>query len=84
VHRSSAARVRSPAANEELELKIESVRAFATVVWSNGGQCGVAFDDPLMPFEVERLRRDGTAANLRGLTLEERQALEDWLLGIAR
>jgi hypothetical protein len=37
-----------------------------------------------MPFEVERLRRDGTAANLRGLTLEERQALEDWLLGIAR
>ena len=73
-----------PAVNEVLEVKIEAVRAFATVVWSKGDQCGVAFENPLMPFEIDRLKRAGTAANLRGLCLEERQAIEDWLLGIAR
>lgn len=73
-----------PAANEDLEVKIEAVRAFATVVWSKDDQCGIAFESPLMPFEVERLRGTGTAANLRGLSLEEREALEDWLLGVAR
>ena len=73
-----------PPADEDLEIKIETVRAFATVVWTDHHECGVAFDEPLMPFEVERLKREGTAANLAGLTVEQREALEHWLLGMAR
>lgn len=73
-----------PPNGEVLEIKIESVRTFGTVIWSKGDQCGLRFDEPLMPSEVERLRREGTAENLRRLSVDERLALEDWLFGAAR
>jgi hypothetical protein len=73
-----------PAPGEDLDMKIEAVRIFATVIWSSKGQCGIVFDSPLMPFEVDRLQHGATAANLHGLSIEERQARDDWLLGITR
>ena len=73
-----------PKKGQDLEIKIETVRAFATLIWATGDQCGVCFGDPLMPFEVDRLRSAGTAANLTHLTVEERLAVDDWLLGAAR
>jgi len=73
-----------PAKGEELDIRIETVRAFGTVAWSRGNQCGVAFDEPLMPFEVERLRSQATAGNLTHLNLDERRAVDDWLLCVSR
>jgi hypothetical protein len=73
-----------PATGEDLELKIESVRVFGAVVWTSANQCGVRFDEPLMPFEVERLRQAGTAANLTHLSVQERLALDEWLVGAGR
>ncbi len=73
-----------PAKGEQLEMKVETVRAFGAVVWITRNQCGVEFDEPLMPFEVERLRSEGTAGNLTHLSLDERLAVDDWLLGVAR
>lgn len=73
-----------PKKGQDLEVKIETVRAFATVVWARADECGVCFYNPLMPFEVDRLRSEGTAANLSHLTVEERLAVDDWLIGAAR
>jgi hypothetical protein len=73
-----------PGRGQDLEIKIETVRAFATVVWTNGSECGVRFDDPLTAFEVDRLRCEATAGNLAHLSVEERLALDDWLLGAGR
>lgn len=73
-----------PAAGEYVQVKIQNVVRFATVVWSETDQCGLAFDEPITPFEVERLQQQGGVANLMGLTLPEQQALEEWLLGVSR
>jgi hypothetical protein len=67
-----------------LELVVEQVRAFGTVAWSNGSECGVAFDDELTTRQVERLRRMAGIPSLAKLSVEERLALENWLLGAAR
>ena len=83
---STGARLRGtdlPAGGELLEVKIGAVRAFAIVVWSSSGQCGIAFDDPIAPPEIEPLQREVAAANFTGLTPEEREALEDWILCIS-
>lgn len=72
-----------PPPGEDVQVRIETVRAFGTIVWSDEEQCGVAFDAPLAPFEVDRLRTDGTAATLTNLSIAERIALEDWLVGAA-
>jgi hypothetical protein len=73
-----------PCKGELLELQVEQVRVFGTVAWSTGEECGIAFDAPLMPFEVERLRRAAGVPSLASLSVEDRMALEEWLLGISR
>ena len=47
-------------------------------------QCGIAFESPLMPFEVDGLRRQGNLSSLCGLSAEDRLALEHWLVGTSR
>jgi hypothetical protein len=73
-----------PPKGEVLELKVEQVRVFGTVAWCDRTECGIAFDAPLMPFEVERLRRSAGIPALAQMSVDERQALEDWLLGVSR
>jgi hypothetical protein len=73
-----------PAEGEDLQIKIESVRAFGTVMWVDGQQCGVAFECPLMPFEVDSLRRQASLPSFAGLAVEDRLAAEDWLVGRTR
>ena len=73
-----------PHEGEDLQIKIESVRAFGTVMWVEGQQCGLAFDSPLMPFEVDSLRRQANLPRLAGLAVEDRLAAEDWLVGRTR
>ena len=72
-----------PAAGEALSLKIDCVRAFGIVAWSEDGHCGVQFDPPLPSFEVDRLRRDMSSATLT-YSLDERIAMDEWAMGAAR
>ena len=84
---SSGARMRGdklPPVGFSVVLKLDCVRAFGVVVWSTGGECGVAFDDPLSKFELERLRREVKLASLAWRSVDEKLACEDWTSGIAR
>ena len=73
-----------PPRGEEMELKVEEVRVFGIVAWVEDNECGVAFDAPLMPFEVDRLRRKAGVPRLAALSMEDRLALESWLVGASR
>ena len=73
-----------PPRGEEMELKVEEVRVFGIVAWAEDDECGVAFEAPLMPFEVDRLRRKAGVPRLAALSVEDRLALETWLVGDAR
>lgn len=73
-----------PPRGEEMELKVEEVRVFGIVAWAEDDECGVAFEAPLMPFEVDRLRRKAGVPRLATLSVEDRLALETWLVGDAR
>jgi hypothetical protein len=72
-----------PNPGEALSLKIDCVRTFGIVAWSEDGHCGVEFDPPLPSFEVDRLRRNMTNATLT-YSLDERIAMDDWAGGVAR
>lgn len=83
----TGARLRGPAlphAGEALTLKIDCVRAFGLVAWSEHGECGVEFDAPILPFEVDRLRCEAKLATLTCGSVEQRMALDDWVTGMAR
>jgi hypothetical protein len=73
-----------PSAGESVSLRMDCVRAFGIVAWSEAGQCGVEFDPPLPEFEVERLRREVKVATLTSAGLEATLALQDWSSGFAR
>lgn len=73
-----------PPGGESMSLRIDCVRAFGMVAWSEDGQCGVSFDCPLAGFEVERLKREASVATLTSYSLQERLAVDDWRNGVAR
>jgi PilZ domain len=73
-----------PPEGDIVELKIETVRVFGIVAWSNETECGIEFDAPLVPFEVENLRRKAGLVRLAGLSIDDRLALDDWLFGLSR
>jgi hypothetical protein len=70
-----------PPRGEEMELKVEEVRVFGIVAWAEDDECGVAFDAPLMPFEVDRLRRKAGIPRLAAISVDDRLVLESWLTG---
>jgi PilZ domain len=45
-----------PQAGTTLMIKIDRTEALGTVTWVRGGKCGVRFDDPITPQQVERIR----------------------------
>ena len=73
-----------PDEGELLEVKIDQFTSFGTVVWRKDSECGVAFDPPLSESAVETLRSRAGKANLANMSVEERVALEEWLLGGSR
>ncbi len=72
-----------PAKGQLLEIKIDTVAAFGSVVWSTNSQCGVAFEPPLASSNVEALRIRAGKTRLSNMSVQERQALEEWLLGVS-
>ena len=82
---STGARVRGadlPAMGEDLIVNIERVQAFGTVVWSDSGECGIAFEPPLEPSDEVYLR--GLIATAKGLPPDIRAAFENWVVGAGR
>ncbi len=71
-----------PGTGDLLEVSIDGLRAFASIIWSDGRQCGIAFESPLTSAEVERLRQKVTA--VAGLSPQLKAALDDWMTGFAR
>jgi translation initiation factor 2 gamma subunit (eIF-2gamma) len=64
---------------EELMLSIGTLKAFGTVAWSSGDECGVSFDLPLCYEAVDGVRKE--VAGRRGLSLEMKSALDAWTVG---
>ena len=71
-----------PSAGEPLEISIEAVHGFGYVMWSDHGECGIEFDEPLSADDVMVLRN--RVARMAGLPLQFKAALDDWMTGFAR
>ena len=82
---STGARLRGerlPGQGEDLVVNIEGNSTFATVAWSDDGQCGLTFDAPLPAAVLAAIEKKVTRA--RGLPPQMIAALDDWQGGIAR
>ena len=82
---SSGVRLRGPdlpKMGEDLVVAIETVQAFGSVAWSDHGECGIAFDQPL-PLESEELLQSKVRL-ARGLPFDIRAAFDNWVLGSGR
>ena len=71
-----------PHVGDELLVAVETIRAFGVIRWSQCGQVGVAFDDPLDGDEVRALRAKVFAG--RGFMPGVKAAMDDWNTGFAR
>jgi hypothetical protein len=86
---SSGARLRGPGlppVGEAVSVNVEGMRALGIVAWAEDELCGVAFDAPLSRFEIDRLRRDATAASATATLgfggVEEKLSVDDWISGL--
>jgi len=83
----SGARLRGqdmPSVGSEVIILADLVEAFGTIAWSRSGECGVHFDAPLPSYQMALLKHDGQLTRAAGVTPEERQAIHDWAIGLAR
>lgn len=73
-----------PAVGREIILKCGPVDTFGVIAWSASNRCGVQFDAPLEPSRLVSLRHMAAQAVDSAMSVEERQAAEDWCNGLAR
>ena len=81
----TGARVRGallPDVGEGLNLAAGRLKAFCTVRWRRGDECGVQFYEPLLQAEVIGVRRE--VRDGAGLAPAFKAAFDDWILGVAR
>ncbi|RST31330.1 PilZ domain-containing protein [Sphingomonas ginkgonis] len=71
-----------PEIGTELELKLESLNAFAVVCWRKDTECGLEFDLPLSGPEIAALCND--VARSAWMPADVRQAFDHWKNGFAR
>ena len=78
----TGARLRSPVLPEmgkELYVSAAKVRAFGTVVWVLQDEFAVAFDEPLQPEDLARLRQ--VVRSSFGFAPDVKAAIDDWVQG---
>jgi hypothetical protein len=75
---------RLPSHGKDVMLACAGIEMFGTVVWQDGEQCGIKFDEPLSLRELIALRSASEESQRASMTLEERLAAADWLNGVAR
>ena len=83
---STGARMRGPMLprpGEVISIKVDYVRAFGTVAWSEGDECGVEFDSPIQTFAIARLRRQVSQASVAFGEEEQPVAIDEWKRGLA-
>ena len=61
----------------------ESIRD-GRMVWIDGEQCGIAFDESLAEDELALLQANGRIVIDRRLSPDQQLAVEDWKTGLAR
>ena len=71
-----------PATGAVVSLRLDCVRAFGTVAWSRGDECGISFDVSLASFELNRLRREVSVASVMWRSVDERIAARDWQFAV--
>ena len=71
-----------PGCGEEFIVNIDGVTAFGTVVRCDDDERGVAFDPPMDSGDEQQLRK--MVAQTRGVRPEVKEALDAWMLGMAR
>ena len=69
---------------QEVWLKVAQLEIFGTIVWVDGGKCGVAFDEAIDDVEVTLLRASSSTALNGDMPAEQRLAGDDWSSGLAR
>ena len=75
---------RLPGPGKDVMFKCAGLDLFGTVVWAEGRQCGLQFDEPISLQELVALRGVSAASERGGISPDERQAAADWLNGVAR
>jgi PilZ domain len=60
-----------PALGEDVIFKADKVVSLGQVVWSEAGQCGVAFERPITGADAERLRNEADVWRSAGWSSEE-------------
>ena len=79
------ARIRAddlPKVDDEAVLGVEQIKAFGTIRWNDGHDCGIEFERNLLCHEAVELRRE--VARGAGLPPELREAMDAWIIGVAR
>jgi hypothetical protein len=70
-----------PQVGEEFFATFEHVEVFAGVAWSEGNECGIAFDEPISGLQLKGLQIEAKLAKLMRLTPAEKEPLEEWRSG---
>jgi hypothetical protein len=74
----------APPEKTELFLQVASIDVYAQVVWRRGEECGLRFEDPIRPWDIEQLRAHATKGTEATLTAAEKGGADDWATGVAR
>jgi len=69
---------------QQIWLKINPSDIFGTVVWVDGEECGILFDEPLADVDVASLQARGKVIIVLGLSVDEQLGAEDWQSGLMR
>ena len=75
---------RLPAHGKDVMFSCGGIEMFGTVVWEDGEQCGIKFDEPLSLRQLVMLRAASEESRHSSQSLEERLAAADWMNGVAR
>lgn len=69
---------------QQVWIKAPPIEVFGTVVWVEGEQCGIAFDESLPEEDLALLQATGRIVVDRRLSPDQQLAGEDWKTGLAR
>ena len=75
---------RLPAVGKDVLMTCGETEIFGTVLWSEDGRCGIAFEEPISRRAVAGLRRMAAGASDLPDHSDEAQAAADWASGLAR
>jgi hypothetical protein len=70
-----------PAVGQNLFIAFERVEVFATVVWSQAGECGIRFDEPISQDDLDIVQEETRRARLLRLTPGEKLIWDNWSAG---